>query len=301
MGYQSVSLRQDFKVDDIVTVHYFEYMKDFYFPGETHDFWEFLCVDKGEVEVAAADKSYKLKKGEIIFHEPNEFHNVKANGIVAPNLVVISFKSPSKLMSFFCNKILEIGEIERKLLGAIIAETRNAFSNRLDDPYSTTMTVSKDYCIGAEQLIKIYLEEMLIQLYRKYHDSNKIVSSLSRSIKEKSDDDIYNDILLYLENNIHLQLSIEQICEENMIGRSQLHKLFHKHNNCGVIDYFSRMKINTAKQMIREKNMNFTQIADTLGYNSIHYFSRQFKKITGMTPSEYSSSIKLLVENPKQQ
>lgn len=301
MWYQSVSLRQDFKVDDIVTVHYFEYMKDFYFPGETHDFWEFLCVDKGEVEVAAADKSYKLKKGEIIFHEPNEFHNVKANGIVAPNLVVISFKSPSKLMSFFCNKILEIGEIERKLLGAIIAETRNAFSNRLDDPYSTTMTVSKDYCIGAEQLIKIYLEEMLIQLYRKYHDSNKIVSSLSRSIKEKSDDDIYNDILLYLENNIHLQLSIEQICEENMIGRSQLHKLFHKHNNCGVIDYFSRMKINTAKQMIREKNMNFTQIADTLGYNSIHYFSRQFKKITGMTPSEYSSSIKLLVENPKQQ
>ena len=43
--------------------------------------------------------------------------------------------------------------------------------------------------------------------------------------------------------------------------------------------------------------MNFTQIADALGYTSIHYFSRQFKKITGMTPSEYASSIKVLAED----
>ncbi|MEG2232251.1 MAG: AraC family transcriptional regulator, partial [Lachnospiraceae bacterium] len=45
-----------------------------------------------------------------------------------------------------------------------------------------------------------------------------------------------------------------------------------------------------------EQHMNFTQISDFLGYNSIHYFSRQFKKTTGMTPSEYASSIKLLAE-----
>ena len=51
-----------------------------------------------------------------------------------------------------------------------------------------------------------------------------------------------------------------------------------------------------AKELIREKNMNFTQIADYLGYTSIHYFSRQFKKIAGMTPSEYASSIKALSE-----
>ncbi|HJB28450.1 MAG TPA: AraC family transcriptional regulator, partial [Candidatus Blautia faecavium] len=42
--------------------------------------------------------------------------------------------------------------------------------------------------------------------------------------------------------------------------------------------------------------MNFTQISEYLGYSSIHYFSRQFKKISGMTPSEYSSSIKALSE-----
>ena len=56
------------------------------------------------------------------------------------------------------------------------------------------------------------------------------------------------------------------------------------------------MKIEYAKQLIRENQMNFTQISDFLGYSSIHYFSRQFKKISGMTPSEYASSIKALSE-----
>ena len=79
-----------------------------------------------------------------------------------------------------------------------------------------------------------------------------------------------------------------------MVGRAQLLKLFKDENGCGVIDYFSHLKIETAKKMIREESGNFSQISDYLGYSSIHYFSRQFKKFTGMTPSEYASSIKAL-------
>ena len=81
-----------------------------------------------------------------------------------------------------------------------------------------------------------------------------------------------------------------------MIGRSQLQKLFREEYQCGVIEFFSRMKIDFAKQLIRENDMNFTQISDFLGYSSIHYFSRQFKTFTGMSPSEYALSIKALSE-----
>ena len=56
------------------------------------------------------------------------------------------------------------------------------------------------------------------------------------------------------------------------------------------------MKVNAAKQLIRTNKMNFTQISEQLGYTSIHYFSRQFKKVTGMTPSEYASSIKAMAD-----
>ena len=54
--------------------------------------------------------------------------------------------------------------------------------------------------------------------------------------------------------------------------------------------------IEEAKQMIRQEQANFTEISDALGYTSIHYFSRQFKTFTGMSPSEYALSIKALSE-----
>ena len=56
------------------------------------------------------------------------------------------------------------------------------------------------------------------------------------------------------------------------------------------------MKVEAAKELIRTEQMNFTQISEKLGYTSIHYFSRQFKKVTGMTPSEYASSIKAMAD-----
>ena len=46
MAYESIPLTEDIHIDQLYTVHYFEYMNDFSFPGEAHNFWEFLCVDK---------------------------------------------------------------------------------------------------------------------------------------------------------------------------------------------------------------------------------------------------------------
>lgn len=297
MAYRSVTLKQEIVVNKIFSIHYFEYMSDFTFPGESHDFWEFLCVDKGVVQITAGTHKHTLEKGAIIFHQPNEFHNVAANGVIAPNLVVIGFECDSPAMDFFREKVLSIGPRERELLGLLIKEARSAYAYGLDDPYCEKLIQREESQIpfGAEQLIKIYLQQFLIQLMRS-NISKEIPPPLPKSIKQKNEDEMFQRIIQYMEKNLSNQLTIEQICHDNLIGRSILQKLFREHSNSGVIDYFSGMKIESAKQMIRSGHMNFTQIADNLGYTSIHYFSRQFKKITGMTPSEYASSIKLLSE-----
>ena len=106
MGYNGVVLRKSISINKIYSIHYFEYMSDFSFEGETHDFWEFLCVDKGEVNVTAGSETTTLKRGDIAFHQPNEFHSVQATGKIAPNLVVISFHCEDEAMAFFCGKTL---------------------------------------------------------------------------------------------------------------------------------------------------------------------------------------------------
>ena len=57
MAYEYVTLNEEISIDKIVTIHYYEYMSDYY-SGESHNFWEFLCVDKGEVDVMADSSKY---------------------------------------------------------------------------------------------------------------------------------------------------------------------------------------------------------------------------------------------------
>ncbi len=49
MKYKNTILKTTLSVSSIISIHYFDYMSDFSFPGESHDFWELLCVDKGRL------------------------------------------------------------------------------------------------------------------------------------------------------------------------------------------------------------------------------------------------------------
>ena len=55
MDYKALRLERPFEVDEVVSVHYFEYASNYCYEGEQHDFWEFLYVDKGNILVRAAD------------------------------------------------------------------------------------------------------------------------------------------------------------------------------------------------------------------------------------------------------
>lgn len=291
MSYESIPLTEDIHIDKLYTVHYFEYRSDFYYPGERHNFWEFQCVDKGCAKVQTDDDVHVLNRGQVIFHRPNEFHNLTAVGQTAPNIVVVSFECNSPCMEFFEKRILTLSDTERNLIGMIIAEARRCIASPLNDPYLQKMEVKKDSLFGSQQMILLYLQELLISMIRR-HTLPQISVPVNRLPAPKNGSAIYNKIIFYLEEHIREFVTIEDICHDNLIGRSQLQKLFREQHQCGIIEFFTEMKVEFAKQLIRENQLNFTQISDFLGYSSIHYFSRQFKKVTGMTPSEYSTSIK---------
>ncbi len=291
MDYKSTILKEEIVIKKIVSVHYFEYAKDYVFEGEKHDFWEFLYVDKGEVEVMADSLGLKLKQGEIIFHKPNEFHNVWANGKVAPNLIVISFECKSPAIKYYENKILRINDFEKNLLVQIINEAKEAYSCDLDITYMKKLEKRQYQLFGCEQLIKIYLEQLLIIMIRK---GNSVNSScrLSTAVKVRSDNDLLQKIINYLNENVTKNLTFDDVCRFSSLSRTSLKVLFKEKMGTGVMEYFKKLKIEEAKRMIREGKYNFTQISEILGYTSIHYFSRYFKNVTDMTPSEYVLSIK---------
>ena len=295
MAYRSTRLRREVSVQKIISVHYFQYMSDFVFPGESHDFWELVCVDRGEIEAVAGNRRIALKRGDILFHRPGEFHNVVTNGKISPSLVVIGFECRSRCLEGFGDRVMTVQAGEKELLAKIILEAQGAFDGPLGDPYQEELIPARCPPFGAEQLIGRYLEELIICLYRRYFVGAR--PDIPEPFRPEGEgDETSRRILRYLEERVGERLTLEQIAKDNLMGTSQLEKLLKKSWGCGAIELFSRIKIDAAKQLIRDGQLNMTQIADRLGYSSLYYFSRQFKKTAAMSPSEYAASIRILSE-----
>ena len=290
--YRPTRLRRELEITEVVSVHYFEYSSRHVFEGERHPFWEFLYVDKGEVLVTAGKETRRLRRGDLIFHQPDEFHTVAADGVCAPNLAVISFVCASPSMSFFENKVLRVGEVERELLSRILREARGAFSTPLDDPRTACLTRSETAPFGGEQMIGLLLEELLIGLIRRERSGGR-PARLTSPVKRRSSNEVVNRVVSYMEDNVCGSLTFADICRYSAQSATNLKTLFKSVTGLGVMEYYRLLKIERAKRMLREGEGNITQVADRLGYASVHYFSRYFKQATGMTPTEYTLSLQL--------
>lgn len=292
MEYQATGLTEVIRVKKIVTVHYFEYTKDFVFNGEAHDFWEFVYVDKGVINIQADERSYRLKQGEMTFHKPGEFHALYADGNVAPNLVIVSFLCRSKAAQFFCDRIFKINGEQKECLSAIVKEAGKAFDSPLSDPNLKSLSRRPGAVFGAEQVIKLSLEMLLISLYRGNFIKPVTERPLS-VITERLDKNVVNDLIHYMEENINRNLNFGDFVHIVNVSPTRLKTIFKNKTGMGVVQYFRKLKIARAKLFIRENDYNFTQIALLLGFDSIHGFSRQFKAVEGMSPREYAKSVKM--------
>lgn len=293
MNYQLTNLKKVFSVSRIATIHYFEYEKNYFFVGEEHDFWEIVYVDKGEIEIDSNHQWFPLKQGQAVFHQPNEYHNLRANGVSAPNLVIISFQCASPAMEFFKRKIFPLSDQEKHLLATIVTEAKAAFSSPLEDTFLNKLERKKDAPFGAEQMLLLSLEQLLISLYRSYGEVSFNTSTLRRGLEQ----DVVSAVLAFLQENIQEKLVFQQVLDRIGISASSLKMIFKEKMGMGVMNYFAKMKIDAAKILIREGNLNITQIAGYLGFDSVHLFSRRFRQMTGMSPTEYGKSVKVEFEH----
>lgn len=281
-------LNDEIVIDKLYTVHYFEYPKHFRFTGERHDFWELVYVDKGEIIATAGSQDLTLHQGNMIFHKPNEWHNMYTDTVVS-NVAIVTFECHSPAVTFFEDKILKVGQFQKTIISKIISEYTNAFSSPLNDLYTTQLIRKSSPTIGSEQLLKLYICELLISFLRDSMPENQhSLISINNSTAT------LNLLINYMHDNVLKGISMDDLVKYSGLNRTSITNIFKKNFNMSAIEYFINLKVDLAKKYLREHNHNVTQISEILGYSNVHYFSRQFKKTTGMSPIEYSHSIKAM-------
>lgn len=279
-------------IDEIFTIHYFEYIKNFHGVGEFHDFWEMVYVDCGHIEVTAGNDALPLQKGEAYFHMPNEYHKIISADAFS-SVFIISFRTRSADAAFFQRRKASLGKREQELIGQILQENALVFEGPPDIMDQVQLLRNDDAPYGGEQIIKMLLEQLLIRIVRANRNAPLAVGAVPRrGGAEGNEQYIVDAVVGILTRNIYGRLTLEEVCQQILFSKSYVEKLFRDIMGCGVMQHFNRLKVAESKRLISEGRHSFTEISEMLRFNSIHYFSRTFKAITGMNPSEYAQSVK---------
>lgn len=210
---------------------------------------------------------------------------------------------------------IEISEIKSGLKKAIelsdTKEIRGIFGDVIQLLSREKVTKQKvyDVCCHLAYLVSSLYDEESIKSVMGYEDSlfteiqrqnslPDIGNWLERfgdclcTILENNNDKNNNNRLIvkakkYINDHIKEDIKLNDLAANLAISPGYLSTLFKQVTGKNFIDYTTEVKIEYAKQLLRESNLKIYQVSDLMGYENAYYFSRVFRKVTGMTPSEF--------------
>ncbi len=113
-----------------------------------------------------------------------------------------------------------------------------------------------------------------------------IFAPVAESSRSLSSVQLVEKIEKYFQSNLANDVTLTMLCEEMNYSKVYLCRLFKSMKNTSPIDYFIQLKIEKAKSLFREcPSMSIKDVSESLGFSDSYYFSKVFKRITGLTPS----------------
>lgn len=288
--YVQHSLELPVKISKIITIHYFEYTKDYKYPGEHHNFWELMYLDRGSAYVACGDSRRLLSQGELILIPPNVQHTIHADERQPSNVFITSFASDSQALYPAAGRILSLPSDSRALIRSMLREGARAFELPMWDRYS--LHPRADAPLGSQQLYQLRLEELMLHIIRIVRETETAPLSAAPLQRSRFDAQIAEDIMRLLKANVRGHLTLADITQALGYGKTYLSLIFKKVYGTSIMLRYTELKIEEAKYLIRSGALSITEISCLLCFSSPQYFSRRFREFTKMSPKQYESSVK---------
>lgn len=284
MEYVSKKLSNTLSVTGIVNLHFFEFDRDFSTDEEEHPFYELVFVNSGGLLVSSEDYTGALKKNELIIHRQNTAHALRTPPDTAPSVIIIGFECDSTLIDSFSHAPTELDATAIRRLAEIVKEGRGVFKPPYNVPIYD-MKKKKHRQIGAEQMLRILLEYFLIRLLRGQASVESTEDSGERTL-------MVQEIIDYVSDNYREKITIDELAFIFRTNRATLCKEFKRATGKTVIEFINDKKFEVAKAKILNTSDTFTAISEYLNFDSIHYFTRFFKKHAGVSPREFRNGMR---------
>ncbi len=258
--------------------------------------YELLLVKDGKCRIQVADREYFPQKGDIFLFRPNREHRIDVASdapLVQPHIhfdLVKRYDSEQVPINFtrFCDVPAEQRAWFRPDTLAAACPDITDFVRPSDGALFERKMVDVIYAHsnGGQLLNQLREKYLFMQLLHMVLYEMSLSSDRQHAQKKNT----AAQIKTFLDHNNHHQITLDEIANKCFINKCYLITVFREAYGVTPHQYHRAQQIEESKYLLRFTNLSVTEIAETFGYG-IHSFSNIFKKITGVSPSEYRDSV----------
>lgn len=209
--------------------------------------------------------------------------------------VFYSFNQERELVNY-----LRMGEYEeiQKILDEIVFTIKSEPINLESVKYiyfdiiNTAMKAADEINIESSN-IEAFMEELnrmetIDEIYNSVSDFYRKLCAQINEIKKSKSTELRDKVIEYINQNyMDSMLSVEGIARHFSVSPSYLSHYMKEHLGCSITDYIHEVRLQRAKWLLLNTNKTVATIAEEVGYNSLHNFSRVFKRYERITPTDY--------------
>ena len=119
---------------------------------------------------------------------------------------------------------------------------------------------------------------------------DRLVSGIENH-NEKYYNAIISDAIEYMRKNVQKQITLEEVAKQVFLNPVYFSRLFKEKTGINFLEYHTRLKIEKAKELLKEHKYKIYEVGEMIGYSSNQHFRKLFKEYTGFTPIEYRNSL----------
>ena len=270
MALKMAMVNRKFSVRGFYSAFRFCWDDTFEFSGESHDFWEIVFLESGEVESTEDEKVYLLRENSLILHAPMEFHRIRSAQGSSPRGFIMTFKTEGSLPEELKNGVFRLHADERAEYGAICMNILDVM-NRRDDEFGLQQAADR-------------LSAFLIRLSGK---------TVHKDLVHSGGAEAYRQVISDMTERISENLTLSDFAKRQSISVSYLKLLFRDYAGISPKTYYNQLRTKHAVKLI-EQNLPLAEIAEKMNFSSQNYFTVFFRKHMGCSPSEYRKKSKTL-------
>lgn len=264
-----------------------ESLPNFAGPFHWHPDFEIATAKIGVLDYQVGQQHIYLEAGDSIFVNGNMLHAIRQyQGDVPdpmPNIVFSGTLIASQTSRIYQNYILPIAQCDS--IPFLIFRHDHPEHQEINQLILEIYALFEHEPSGFEMKVQRNISRIFEYVYHHLESFPKAEFTRIQIKNQIRFQKMFSFICDHYAENI----TLENIADAANIGRSEASRCFHAFMNCSPIDALIQYRIQTAHSMLNEENLTLQEISVACGFNSVNYFSRQFKKIYGYSPSKKRS------------